>query len=118
MPLAACQGGPPSSIGVGNCTLNQPSLAFEGLYMKAAGSAACTSTKTRTYRLEIKADNLGPLPDPLVAASTDSGTKRSYSRSFGSCDNGHTKTYYSKAFFQAGEASNSISSAHIKHQVC
>lgn len=71
-------------------------------YMTAVGTGRCTTSRARALRVEIKQDLFGR-PDALVAANTDSGSKRKYDRSVSSCDNGDTNWYYGRTFFTSGD---------------
>ncbi|WBB98679.1 hypothetical protein O7543_10185 [Solwaraspora sp. WMMA2080] len=66
--------------------------------MTAWNNASCSSSATRTFRVEIKR-NVTLLPDPVVSSYDDYYTGTLYIASTSSCDGGRSANYYGRSFF-------------------
>ncbi|MDG4833995.1 hypothetical protein O7627_32510 [Solwaraspora sp. WMMD1047] len=83
----------PSGCSQGNTTISQ-----SGGYMTAWNDAECSSSATRTFRIEIKRD-VAVLPDPVVSSYDDYWTGKFYYAETSSCDGGRSANYYGRSFF-------------------
>ncbi len=81
------------------CSAPLPTLTFDsGNNMTVKGTASCSATSTRTWRVEIKYQKTLS-PDPTVGGSSYTAATRSYSRSYTTCDDGAAHPYYGRSFF-------------------
>ncbi|MGC5051669.1 hypothetical protein ACLQ2S_09495 [Micromonospora sp. DT48] len=80
------------------CSQGNPVISQSGGYMTAYNDAYCSTSATRTFRIEIKR-NVSVLPDPVVSSYDDHYTGTVYYAETSSCDGGRTANYYGRSFF-------------------
>ncbi|ROO59565.1 hypothetical protein EDC02_1365 [Micromonospora sp. Llam0] len=80
------------------CSQGNIALSQSGGYMTAWNNASCSSSATRTFRVEIKR-HVTLLPDPVVSSYDDYYTGTLYIASTSSCDGGRSANYYGRSFF-------------------
>jgi hypothetical protein len=115
---AACQVPTASSIVVGSCTLNRPTVLRDSTnHIEGDARASCSGLNQRTLSMNVKVD-FPNFPDAVIATDTDSGKLVSYHAWAQDCDGGNTRDYYSEAWFSAGEPGDVIQSGRLNTTSC
>jgi polyisoprenoid-binding protein YceI len=97
------------------CTSSKPTIWISGGKLAGQGTAHCSTGSFRYFTGEIKWDK-NFSPDPLVA-KTSISSFQDYSVTVLSCDNGNTRSYYSRTYFNSTPSSHH-DSAHVHLTAC
>lgn len=97
------------------CTSSKPTIFINGGKLTGQGTAHCNAASFRYFTGEIKWDK-NFAPDPLVAKKAISSFT-DYSVTVQSCDNGNTRSYYSRTYFNS-TAGSQHDSDHIHLTAC